>query len=134
MATSLRLWAHEPVENPHCFYCQICRRNVSFYGKEAAVVKRHYSSLEHFRNDQRWRYTHLSRTDPVSQIVSQRVRLCETRRATSFANLNWNLNYLNSSLRDTSRLNGFQSRSVICVICEVEVQPKLVKTVYAWTV
>ena len=63
-----------PLKNPHCFFCQICRRNVSIYGKAAAEVKRHYSSREHFRKDQKWRYTHLSRTDPVSQIVTHFVR------------------------------------------------------------
>ena len=63
-----------PLENTHCFYCQICRRNVSIYGKGAAEVKRHYSSREHFRKDHKWRYIHLGMTDPVSKTVTLFVR------------------------------------------------------------
>ena len=62
------------LENPHCFHCQICWRNVSIYGKGVAEVKRHYSSREHFRKDQKWRFTHLSRTYPVSKAVTYFVR------------------------------------------------------------
>ena len=36
-----------PREDPHCFYCQICQRNVSIYEQGAAEIKRHYSR-EHF--------------------------------------------------------------------------------------
>ena len=63
-----------PLENPHCFYCQICCRNVSIYGKGAAEVKRHFSSREHFRRDQKWRYVHLRKTDPITGNVSHFVR------------------------------------------------------------
>ena len=64
----------DPLTNPHCFYCQICRRNVSIYGKGAAEVKRHYSSREHFRKDQKWRYVHLKRVDAVTGNVNHFVR------------------------------------------------------------
>ena len=63
-----------PLENPNCFYCQICCRNVSIYGKGAAEVKRHYASREHFRKDQKWRYTHRSQTDLISGTVTHFVR------------------------------------------------------------
>ena len=43
----------DPLDNPYCFYCQICRCNVSIYGKGAAEVRRHYSSRKHFRKDQK---------------------------------------------------------------------------------
>ena len=62
------------LENPHCFYCQICRRNVSIYWKGAAELKRDYASREHFLKNQKWRYTHLSRTYPVNKSVTLFVR------------------------------------------------------------
>ena len=63
-----------PLENPHCIFCRICQRNVSIYGKGAAEVRRHYASREQFRRDQKWRYTHLCRTDPITGNVSHYVR------------------------------------------------------------
>ena len=63
-----------PQENTHSFFCRICQRNVSIYGKGAAEVKHHYASREHFRRDQKLRYTHLSRTDPITGNVSHYVR------------------------------------------------------------
>ena len=64
----------DPLDNPYCFYCQICQCNVSIYGKGAAEVRRHYSSRKHFRKDQKWRYTHLVKVDPVSGESTHAVR------------------------------------------------------------
>ena len=63
-----------PQENTHCFFCRICQRNVAIYGKGAAEVKRHYALREQFRRGQKWRYTHLSRTDPITGTVGHYVR------------------------------------------------------------
>ena len=64
----------DPLDNPYCFYCQICKRNVSIYGKGALEVKRHYSSRDHFRRDQKWRYVNLRQEDPLSGVVTHFVR------------------------------------------------------------
>ena len=57
-----------PLENPHCFFCRICQRDVSIYWKGAAEVEcmSISTSHEHFRRDQKWRYTHLRCTDPIT--------------------------------------------------------------------
>ena len=47
---------------------------MSIYGKGSAEVKRHYSSREHFRKDQKRRYTHLRRIDPISKTLTHFVR------------------------------------------------------------
>ena len=57
-----------------CLYCQNCHRNVSIYGKGAAEMKRYYSSREHFRKEQKCRYSHLIKTDPENKTVTPYVR------------------------------------------------------------
>ena len=64
----------DPLDNPYSFYCQICQCNVSIYGKGAAEVRRHYGSRRHFRRDQKWRYVHLAKTDPVTGETTHAVR------------------------------------------------------------
>ena len=44
-----------PRWNPYKFYCQICKANISIYGKGAREILRHHSTDKHLRKDQRWR-------------------------------------------------------------------------------
>ena len=44
-----------PLKNRHCFYCMICRRNVSMNSRGLYELKRHFQREHHFRSDQRFR-------------------------------------------------------------------------------
>ena len=61
----------DPRWNPHKFYCQICKGNVSIYGKGSREILRHYATERHLRKDQRWRYEHLGVEDPISKTFQR---------------------------------------------------------------
>ena len=44
-----------PLKNRHCFYCMICRRNVSLKSRRLYELKRHFQREHHLRADQRFR-------------------------------------------------------------------------------
>ena len=64
----------DPLHNQYKFYCRICKTNVSIRSKGAREIVRHYQTESHLRKDQLWRYTHLSRKDPVTGLVTHQVR------------------------------------------------------------
>ena len=45
----------EPLENKYCFYCMLCRRNISISTRGLYELKRHFERDCHFRADQRFR-------------------------------------------------------------------------------
>ena len=59
----------DPRWNPYKFYCQICKGNVSIYGRRAREILRHHATERHLRKDQRWRYEHLATEDPVTKTI-----------------------------------------------------------------
>ena len=66
---------HEPAGRPTLLLLSyLPKKRLYPWEKEQAEVKRHYALREHFRRDQKWRYTHLSRTDPITGNVSHYVR------------------------------------------------------------
>ena len=44
-----------PLKNRHCFYCMICRRNVSIKSRGFYELKRHFQREQHLRAHQRFR-------------------------------------------------------------------------------
>ena len=64
----------DPQWNPYKFYCQICKANISIYGKGAREILRHHTSEKHLRKDQRWRYEYLYTVDPVTRTKINHVR------------------------------------------------------------
>ena len=44
-----------PLKNRHCFYCMLCRRNVSMRSGGLYELKRHFQREHHLRADQRFR-------------------------------------------------------------------------------
>ena len=44
-----------PLKNRDCFYCMICRRNVSMKSRGLYELKRHFQREQHLRTDQRFR-------------------------------------------------------------------------------
>ena len=44
-----------PLKNRHCFYCMLCRRNVSMRSRGLYELKRHFQREYHLRADQRFR-------------------------------------------------------------------------------
>ena len=64
----------DPKRNRYRFYCQICKGNVSIYGRGPKEILRHHATERHLRKDQRWRYEHLRVVDPVTQVVHHHVR------------------------------------------------------------
>ena len=44
-----------PLKNRHCFYCMLCRRNVSMKSRGLYELKRHIQREHHLRADQRFR-------------------------------------------------------------------------------
>ena len=64
----------DPRLNPYNIYCQICKANISIYGKGAREVLRHHSTEKHLRKDQRWRYEYLVKTDLVIRVKTHQVR------------------------------------------------------------
>ena len=45
----------EPLENRHCFFCMLCKKNISMKSRELYELKRHYQRDGHLRIDQRFR-------------------------------------------------------------------------------
>ena len=64
----------DPRWNPYKFYCQICKANISIYGKGAREILRHHTTEKHLRKDQRWRYEYLCTVDPVTREKIHHVR------------------------------------------------------------
>ena len=64
----------DPRWNPYKFYCQICKGNVSIYGKGAREILRHYATERHLRKDQRWRYELLGIEDPITKTIHHQVQ------------------------------------------------------------
>ena len=64
----------DPRWNPYKFYCQICKANISIYGKGAREILRHHSTEKHLRKDQRWRYEYLYTVDPITKTKIHQVR------------------------------------------------------------
>ena len=64
----------DPRWNPYTFYCQICKGNVSIYGKGDREILRHYATERNLRKDQRWRYEHLVIEDPITKTIHHQVR------------------------------------------------------------
>ena len=64
----------DPRWNPYKFYCQICKGNISIYGRGAREILRHHATDRHLRKDQRWRYEFLSTEDPITKKVKHHVR------------------------------------------------------------
>ena len=64
----------DPRWNPYKFYCQICKGNVSIYGRGVKEILRHHSTERHLRKDQRWQYEHLAVEDPQTKVVHHQVR------------------------------------------------------------
>ena len=64
----------DPQWNPYKFYCQLCKANISIYGKGAREILRHHSTEKHLRKDQRWRFEHLSKVDPITRRTTHQVR------------------------------------------------------------
>ena len=48
----------DPLENKYCFYCMLCRRNISMRTWVLYELKRHFQRGCHFRADQRFRENH----------------------------------------------------------------------------
>ena len=48
----------DPLENKYCFYCMLCRRNISMRMWGLYELKRHFQWNCHFRADQRFREKH----------------------------------------------------------------------------
>ena len=44
-----------PLKNRHCFYCMLCRRNVSMKSRGLYELKQHFQREHHLRADQRFR-------------------------------------------------------------------------------
>ena len=59
----------DPRWNRYKFYCQICKGNISIYGRGVREILRHHSTERHLRKDQRWRYEHLCTVHPVIKAV-----------------------------------------------------------------
>ena len=45
----------DPLENKYCFYCMLCRRNISIRTRRLYELKRHFQRDWHFRADQQFR-------------------------------------------------------------------------------
>ena len=74
----------DPRWSPYNFYCQICKGNVSIYGRGAKEILRHHSTERHLRRDHWWRYEYLSVEDPVTGTVRLNVRGKDGRLLTPY--------------------------------------------------
>ena len=45
----------DPLKNKHCFFCMLCKKNISINSRGLNQLKRHYQRDWHLRNDQRFR-------------------------------------------------------------------------------
>ena len=59
--------------NLYKFYCQICKGNISIYGRGAREILRHHATERHLRKDQRWHYEHLATEDLITKVVKHHV-------------------------------------------------------------
>ena len=64
----------DPKWNRYKFYCQICKGNVSIYGRGVKEILHHYATERHLRKDQRWRYEYMGIKDPVTKTIRHQVR------------------------------------------------------------
>ena len=64
----------DPKWNPYKFYYQICKGNISIYGRGVKEILRHHSTERHLRKDQRWRYEHLAVEDTLTKVIHHQVR------------------------------------------------------------
>ena len=64
----------DPMHNMYKFYCQLCKVNVSIYGRGAQEILRHHQGEAHLRKDQKWRYHHKHEVDPRTRQVTHWVR------------------------------------------------------------
>ena len=64
----------DPEWNACKFYCQICKGNVSIYGRGPREILRHYAPEQHLKKDKRWLYEYLAIENPVTRIVRHHVR------------------------------------------------------------
>ena len=64
----------DPKWSRYKFYCQICKGNVSIYGRGVKEILRHYATERHLRKDQRWRYEYMGIEDPVTKTIRHKVR------------------------------------------------------------
>ena len=60
--------------NRYKFDCQICKGNVSIYGRGAREIFRHYATEPHLRKNQRWRYEQLATEYSVTKTIRHHVR------------------------------------------------------------
>ena len=74
----------DPRWNPYKIYCQICKDNVSIYGRGAREILCHHGTEKHLRKDQKWRYLHLATEDPVTKMVKHHVRGRDGRLLTPY--------------------------------------------------
>ena len=83
----MRTFVSGPVDprwNPYKIYCQLCKGNISIYGRGAREILRHHTTERHLRKDQRWRYEHLSTEDPITKQVRHYVRGKDGRLLTPY--------------------------------------------------
>ena len=64
----------DPDNHKYSFFCRFCHKNVSMYGKGRGELIRHYQRKSHFRIDQRWRYEHLRKVNPITGVPRHYVR------------------------------------------------------------
>ena len=64
----------DPSWNPYKFYCQICKANVSIYGRGVKESLRLHSTERHLCKNQRWRYERLAVEDPLTKAIHHQVR------------------------------------------------------------
>ena len=74
----------DPRWNRNKFYCQVCKGNISIYGRGAREILRHHATERHLRKNQRWRYEHLSVEDPITKAVKHYVRGRDGRLLTPY--------------------------------------------------
>ena len=73
MEKDFRLWPCAPTVEPLQVLCQICKANISIFGKGDKDILRHHSTKKHLQKDHRWRYEHLARTDPFTKLKVHQV-------------------------------------------------------------
>ena len=52
---NFRYWAGNPLKNRHCFFCMLCKKNISKKSRGLYQLKEHYQRDCHLRIDQRFR-------------------------------------------------------------------------------
>ena len=64
----------DPRRDPYKFYFQICKGNISIYGRGGKEKARDHSTELHLRNDHRWRYEHLAVEDTLIKTIHHQFR------------------------------------------------------------